>query len=79
MSSIGAVVREAPEVRLLLTSRERVRLRDEHLVELGGLRLPGERSVDIERSDAVLLFLERARQKMAKAQALLRETRNREP
>src|SRR5215207_10019059 len=54
---IGAVMREAPEVRLLLTSRERLRLRDEHLVELGGLRLPGERSVDIERSDAVLLFL----------------------
>ena len=49
-------------MRLLLTSRERLRLRDEHLVELGGLRLPGERSVDIERSDAVLLFLERARQ-----------------
>ena len=53
----------APQVFLLVTSRERLRLRDEWVVALEGLPLPAdERHGMIERSEAVLLFLERARQ-----------------
>jgi predicted ATPase/DNA-binding XRE family transcriptional regulator len=57
------MLRDAPQVRLLITSRERLRLRDEWVIALQGLSLPaGERAGAIERSEAVLLFLERARQ-----------------
>jgi predicted ATPase/transcriptional regulator with XRE-family HTH domain len=57
------ILRAAPQVRLLITSRERLRLRDEWVVELEGLALPtDDRAGLIERSEAVLLFLERARQ-----------------
>jgi predicted ATPase/DNA-binding CsgD family transcriptional regulator/transcriptional regulator with XRE-family HTH domain len=59
---IAAIARHAPGVRLLVTSRERLRLREERVIELAGLALPDERAEAIERSDAVLLFLERARQ-----------------
>lgn len=57
------ILRDAPQVFLLITSRERLRLREEWVVELDGLALPAdERAGTIERSEAVLLFLERARQ-----------------
>jgi predicted ATPase/DNA-binding CsgD family transcriptional regulator/tetratricopeptide (TPR) repeat protein/DNA-binding XRE family transcriptional regulator len=59
----AAILQQAPGVRLLGTSRERLRLQSEWAVELGGLSLPrGHSSADIERSDAAQLFLERARQ-----------------
>lgn len=57
------MLRAAPQLRLLITSRERLRLRDEWVVKLEGLALPSDdRAGLIERSEAVVLFLERARQ-----------------
>jgi predicted ATPase len=57
------MLHHAPHVQLLVTTRERMRLREEWAIELGGLALPAdERPGAIERSEAVVLFLERARQ-----------------
>jgi predicted ATPase/DNA-binding CsgD family transcriptional regulator/DNA-binding XRE family transcriptional regulator len=59
---LGRLLSVAPELRVLATSRERLRLRGEHVVELGGLALPaGHGGAQIERSEAVQLFVERAR------------------
>jgi predicted ATPase/DNA-binding NarL/FixJ family response regulator/DNA-binding XRE family transcriptional regulator len=59
----AAILQQAPGVRLLGTSRERLRLQSEWAVELGGLSLPrGHTSADLERSDATRLFVERASQ-----------------
>jgi predicted ATPase/DNA-binding NarL/FixJ family response regulator/DNA-binding XRE family transcriptional regulator len=58
---IGRVLAEAPNVRMLITSRERLRLRNEWVLELGGLALPAADSgPQVERSEAVQLFVERA-------------------
>ncbi|WP_129678268.1 hypothetical protein [Candidatus Chloroploca sp. Khr17] len=54
---IAALLGGAPGVRLLVTSRERLRLRDEWVYEVGGLATADEAAA----SDAVLLFVERAR------------------
>ncbi len=60
-SLVAAILREAPAVKLLVTSRERLRLHGEHSFELGSLALPRDDTRDaIERSEAVLLFVERA-------------------
>jgi predicted ATPase/DNA-binding XRE family transcriptional regulator len=59
---ITRILRQAPGVQILLTSRERLQLQAEWVVELGGLDLPADDSAaGIARSDAVLLFVERAR------------------
>jgi predicted ATPase/DNA-binding CsgD family transcriptional regulator/DNA-binding XRE family transcriptional regulator len=56
---------EAPDVQLIVTSRERLRLRSEWVIELAGLALPADEDpTSIARADAVMLFLERARQAM---------------
>src|SRR5215212_260788 len=58
---IGRILTEAPTVALLVTSRERLRMRDEWVLELGGLALPATDSEPhLERADAVQLFVERA-------------------
>jgi len=57
------IIGEAPGVRMLATSRERLRLRDEWVVELGGLTLPDRDDPRrLTQAPAVQLFLERARQ-----------------
>ncbi len=59
---LGAILHQAPGVRLLVTSRERLRLPGEQVFELGGLSMPADDSRDaIDHAEAVLLFLERAR------------------
>jgi predicted ATPase/DNA-binding NarL/FixJ family response regulator/DNA-binding XRE family transcriptional regulator len=59
----AAIPRQAPGVRLLVTSRERLRLRSEWAIELGGLSLPHDHSqAGIAASDAAQLFITRARQ-----------------
>jgi predicted ATPase/transcriptional regulator with XRE-family HTH domain len=59
---LAAVLREAPGVQLLVTSRERLRVHGEQVFELRGLATPPDDSrAAIDQSDAVLLFLERAR------------------
>jgi predicted ATPase/DNA-binding NarL/FixJ family response regulator/transcriptional regulator with XRE-family HTH domain len=51
----------APGLHVLATSRERLRLRDERLVTLGGLELPlADSGPKVERADAVRLFVDRA-------------------
>jgi predicted ATPase len=60
---INGILQAAPGVRVLCTSRERLRLRDEWVIVVEGLDIPDDRpGVRIERSPAVVLFLERARQ-----------------
>ncbi|MCX6050333.1 MAG: tetratricopeptide repeat protein [Chloroflexi bacterium] len=58
---IAELLHGAPALQLLITSRERLRLRGERTFDLGGLTLPGA-MLPPEQADAVLLFLERARQ-----------------
>ncbi|MBX0328929.1 helix-turn-helix domain-containing protein [Oscillochloris sp. ZM17-4] len=59
---LASILGEAPGVRLLTTSRERLRLRDEQVYELGGLAFPAEGGAPAAgRHTAVQLFLERAR------------------
>jgi predicted ATPase/DNA-binding XRE family transcriptional regulator len=86
---IAAILRHAPGITLLVTSRERLRIQGEWVIEVHGLAFPDDRdgrpetrdkqtvtapssglqspvsslsSSDLERYDAVLLFLTRARQ-----------------
>jgi predicted ATPase/transcriptional regulator with XRE-family HTH domain len=56
---IAALLASAPGVAILATSRERLKLREEHVYLLGGLDLPG---TEASLSDsAVALFVQRAR------------------
>jgi predicted ATPase/DNA-binding CsgD family transcriptional regulator/transcriptional regulator with XRE-family HTH domain len=56
------ISRQAPNVRLLITSRERLRLHNEWTVELRGLSLPvTQHNNDIQQSEAAQLFLETTR------------------
>ena len=60
---IAEIVQSAPGVKLLVTSRERLRLQGEWLIDVGGLPVPaGESARAIEASGAVALFLRQARQ-----------------
>lgn len=53
------LLRRAPALSLLVTSRERLRLSGERIFELGGLALPQSTTAP-EQADAVQLFVERA-------------------
>lgn len=56
------ILRAAPEVKILVTSRERLNLYGEVSYSVGGLLLPADSLEDqAARSEAVALFLERAR------------------
>ena len=59
---IGALNGSAPQLRLLITSRERLRWYGEHIFQLSGLPVPTEAS-DADYGDfaSVQLFVERAR------------------
>ena len=61
---VGDLLSQAPDVKVLATSRERLRLQEEWLFPLGGLAWPPE-ATSIEAGsgfDAVRLFTQRARQ-----------------
>ncbi|CAN5833583.1 hypothetical protein BH10CHL1_BH10CHL1_14360 [soil metagenome] len=58
---INQLLQQTAQVQILITSRERLRLRNERTFELGGLALPTT-ALPPEMADAVLLFLERAQQ-----------------
>jgi predicted ATPase/transcriptional regulator with XRE-family HTH domain len=63
---IASILRETSDIQLLITSRERLRLRDEWVIAVAGLGLPSdERVASIDRSESVMLFLARARQAVA--------------
>lgn len=53
------LLRRAPDLYLVVTSRERLRLSGERIFELGGLALPQPAS-DLAQAEAVRLFVERA-------------------
>jgi len=60
---VAEILEEAPQVRVLVTTRERLRLPGESFLELGGLSVP--ESADLPTaalSTSVQLFVERARQ-----------------
>src|SRR5439155_12677560 len=59
-ATAGRWLELAPKARFIATSREVLRLADEAIYEVPPLKLP-ERDDDIEASEAVQLFLERAR------------------
>jgi predicted ATPase/transcriptional regulator with XRE-family HTH domain len=59
---LDRLLREAPRLSIVATSRERLRLSAEWVVELGGLDLPPVSGGEIDRSESVALFVERARQ-----------------
>jgi predicted ATPase/transcriptional regulator with XRE-family HTH domain len=59
---ITALLQAAPGLTVMTTSRERLRLQSEWVIELDGLSLPGDDATAIDHAPAVLLFLERARQ-----------------
>ncbi|MCC6455853.1 MAG: tetratricopeptide repeat protein [Caldilineaceae bacterium] len=67
-SLIDHILQHIPGVYLLITSRERLRLGGECIFELGGLLVPNTEETDAQQidkvaaSDAVILFLQRARQ-----------------
>lgn len=58
---VAELSQRTPGLHLLITSRERLRLRGERIFELGGLALPAD-AVAPEKADAVQFFLERAQQ-----------------
>jgi predicted ATPase/DNA-binding CsgD family transcriptional regulator len=56
------ILNEAPLVKLLVTSRERLNIRDEWVLEIGGLAVPnGDSSRAVEDYSAVQLFVQNAR------------------
>ncbi len=56
---VAEILRFAPEVKLLVTSRERLDIEGEWVVEVGGLDTPREGSgAPVEESGAALLFLQ---------------------
>jgi len=59
---LARLLEGAPRLSVLSTSRERLRLRDEQVMVLGGLDFPAtESGPRVERAPAVQLFVERAR------------------
>lgn len=63
---IAAILSAAPGVRLLATSRERLRLSGEWIFELDGLSIPADPDgLEAQHSDAALLFVARARQQQS--------------
>lgn len=63
LTLVADLIAAAPGVRLLVTSRERLHLRDERVIVVDGLPTPDDRAgAAVERAPATLLFLERAQQ-----------------
>jgi predicted ATPase/DNA-binding SARP family transcriptional activator len=63
---LSAILRETTEVALLVTSRERLNLQGEWVVDLHGLEIPeGSRVERVEEYSAVRLFLQSARRARA--------------
>ena len=65
---VAALLAACPDLRLLVTSRRRLDLEQEYVWQLGGLTLPGEDergAAATTPSDAVRLFLQRARRARA--------------
>lgn len=59
---LGEILQKTHHVKMLVTSREQLRLQWEWLFEVQGLPLPDENETDAERNSAIELFIQRARQ-----------------
>ncbi len=59
---VSELLTEAPGLRIIVTSREVLNLREEWRYPLAGLAVPDEGAADPVQSEAVRLFVERARQ-----------------
>lgn len=59
---LGKLLQQTQQVKLLITSREQLRLQWEWLFEVQGLPIPEVLDANIETNSAVSLFLQRARQ-----------------
>ncbi len=59
---VSTLLSAAPGLKLLATSRERLALRAEHILPLGGLAVPDALSDPVTTYGAVQLFIQRARQ-----------------
>lgn len=58
---ISAILAKCPQVKILVTSREKLKLQAETLYHLGGLDLPPKEALrDVENFDAIGLFLQKA-------------------
>jgi class 3 adenylate cyclase len=57
---VGEMLRAAPDLRVLCTSREGLGLRGERIVAVQPLAVPAEGGTDASTTDAVRLFVERA-------------------
>ena len=58
---VSEILAAAPRIKILVTSRERLNLREEHPYELGGLGVPeAEQEPEIESASSVRLFLQSA-------------------
>ncbi len=53
---VQQILQEAPAIKVLITSRERLRLPEEHLLDLRGLQRPEENEGDIFQYEAVQFF-----------------------
>ncbi|CAG0934368.1 Putative HTH-type transcriptional regulator [Thermoflexales bacterium] len=72
---IKRIIQQAPQITLLITSRERLALQAERVFELEGLDYPaGDGTTDLERYQAVQLFSERAQRLQRKFQLTLENT-----
>lgn len=59
---ISEILEKAPQVKILATSRERLNLKEEQIIEIPGLSFPADKTTDqIEEYGAVRLFLQSAR------------------
>ncbi len=65
-SLLSELLSKCPNLKLLITSRERLRLEEEHIYALEGLAYPERVSEDAQLTDAVELFRERAQQMQAR-------------
>jgi predicted ATPase/transcriptional regulator with XRE-family HTH domain len=59
---LGEILQSTQTVKILVTSREQLRLQWEWLFEVQGLPIPEDVDANLENNSAVLLFLQRARQ-----------------
>ncbi len=63
---LAQLLQRAPDVKLLVTSRERLQLHDEYMIELRGLDVPPPTMTDgVESYSGVQLFLQQARKMSA--------------
>jgi predicted ATPase len=57
---IAEILNTAPDVKIMVTSRELLNLRGEWLVQVGGMKVPKGEQIDVEGFSAVQLFLQSA-------------------